>query len=82
MNKTNTNAALTKSSVRRWADRVIRQANSDAAVVLKIAWINGPAKVTFPTGLRGWVGTVVLTAPGFRTRRMFVDADDTGLRVC
>lgn len=67
--------------VKQWAERVMRTRNSDVAATMKFKWVQPPVLQKYPTGVMGWAGAVVISAPGFRTRKMIVDADDTGIRI-
>lgn len=56
--------------------RMLRRSTPDADP--KVAWVQRPRLVTFPTGVRGYIGKVRVEAPGFRTTVMFINRDETG----
>lgn len=61
---------------------VRRILNKDGEVVgLDVRWVMPPRVVTYPTGVRGYVGRVDVTAPGYRGRTMLVDRDSMGIRI-
>jgi len=49
----------------------------DATVI----WIEKMRHVTYPTGVKGRLGKVQVSAPGYQTRTMIIDQDSSGLTV-
>jgi hypothetical protein len=47
---------------------------------LKVRWISRPKSIVYPTGLKGYRGTVEISAPGFRTQTRNLLGDSQGWR--
>jgi hypothetical protein len=62
------------SDFRRKAEAGFRRANPDADYI-SIEWTFGPKRVTYPTGLQGFVGRFVARAISHRTRELHASAD-------
>jgi len=45
---------------------------------LKVRWISRPKSITYPTGIRGYRGTVEITAPGYKPTTRNLLGDDYG----
>ena len=65
---------------RRRVEAGIRIANPDSTN-LAIEWIEPARKVTWPTGVSGYIGRVQLTADDHEVRRMTARETPTGLSV-
>lgn len=50
-------------------------------VRVTVKWSARMRRVTYPTGVRGHIGRVVLSAAGFRSREYIVSADSHGFRL-
>jgi len=61
------------------AEALLRKAHPDAE--LTITWIKTPRRVTYPTGVTGTLGTLRVSAPGYRPRVMVVDHDASGTMI-
>jgi hypothetical protein len=42
---------------------------------VRAQWVQRPCSITYPTGLKGMVGSVLISAPGFNTTELPVSAD-------
>ncbi|WP_395772579.1 hypothetical protein [Arenimonas sp.] len=65
---------------RRRAEAGIRSANPDA-LDLDIEWIEPARKVTWPTGVSGYIGRLQLSADGHEVRRVTARETPSGLSV-
>ena len=57
----------------------LRRENPDTKPT--VAWVKRPRFVTYPTGATGYVAQVIVSAEGYRTRKMFVSSDHDSLRI-
>ena len=64
------NPPTTVAAFRRAAEAAFLRSNDIPDVTL--VWIHPAQAVVFPTGKRGFVGTLKASAPGYRTRTLHV----------
>lgn len=62
-----------RRQVERKAEEMARRVGAQ-----DVRWIERLRQVTFPTGLKGWLGRLEMSAPGFRTKVAIVTADLDG----
>jgi hypothetical protein len=68
---------MNQIQVMKWAERVAKREAPEST----FEWVQKPKHVTYPTGVRGWIGRVRQSAPGYRARERIVDADESGILV-
>jgi hypothetical protein len=69
---------MDKRTFRSRSERLFLKANPTAAIT---GWTRGPLKVTFPTGVKGYVGSFHAVADGHRPSVMHASWTDAGLMV-
>lgn len=65
------------SEFKRQAERCIKKGNPDALPCIGFEWEEA-RRVTYPTGVKGFRGHVIVRAIGYRTKVMLATADETG----
>jgi len=61
--------------------RIARLIGTEGQNTPSVSWVEKMRNVTYPTGLKGRLGKVLVSAEGYRTRTMIVDQDSEGLWV-
>lgn len=71
---------MTKPTLTKVRQMIARSSYVPAKDVT-VKWVAKPRLVTYPTGLVGYTATVEVSAPGFRTRKMYVSADHDSIMI-
>ena len=61
--------------------RIARIIKGKDDVTPEVSWVTKMRNVTYPTGLKGRLGKVLVRAEGYRTRTMIVNQDSEGVWV-
>jgi hypothetical protein len=67
-----------KREFRSRVERKFQEVNPTATIT---GWTRGPLKVTFPTGVKGYVGSFHAVAEGYRPAVMHASWTDAGLMI-
>lgn len=59
---------------------IVQRGNPDAKGLI-VRWVSNPRKVTYPTGVTGFIGRISVDAQGYRPRTMLVDSSSDGTRI-